>query len=130
MLSLSTFASIMKLGPRKLSCSAFSLSLAEETGHLMDALVECSSINEVYQFILGIGLRREFLKHFSLRAVLHSGDPEVVRKERLFWIDLIQNSLRGSLAREGLHSKLSSSSQCEVRCLLCIPQRFCSGVNF
>lgn len=113
MLSLSTFASIMKLGTGKLSCPAFSRSLAEETGYLMDGLAEFSSIEQVYHFTLSIGLRNEFLKHFGGRAALHTSDSTTSKEERFFWVELIRESLRSSLAREGVRSKLASSTHFE-----------------
>ncbi|KAI5053986.1 hypothetical protein GOP47_0031121, partial [Adiantum capillus-veneris] len=114
MLSLSTFASIMKLGTGKLSCLAFSCNLVEETGYLMDGLVEFSSIEYVYEFTSSIGLKNEFLKHFGLRASLHNVDSKSDNKESLFWVGLIRKLLKSSLTREGVRSKLAASSQSEV----------------
>lgn len=114
MLALSICASIMKLGPGKLSCSAFSLHLVEETGLLMDALVQRASMDQVYHFTSSIGLKSEFLKHFGSRAALHKGDLNFNERERVFWIELVEKSLKGALAREGVRSKLSSFAHLEV----------------
>ncbi|MCO5554468.1 hypothetical protein L7F22_007997 [Adiantum nelumboides] len=113
MLSLSTFASIMKLGTGKLSCLAISCNLVEETGYLMDKLAEFSSVERAYECTSGIGLKNEFLKHFGLRAALHNVDFKIDKKERLFWVELIRKLLKSSLAREGVRSKLATSSQSE-----------------
>lgn len=114
MLALSICAAIMKLGPGKISCSDFSLELAEETGRLMESLVEYSSIDQVYHFTSSVGLRSEFFTHFGPRAAADKSELNLDERERLFWIELVQQSVIGALAREGVRSKLSSFGNIEV----------------
>ena len=112
-MSLTIFASIIKLGPKKLSNHIFTEYLLEETSQLMGALSECLSIEHVYQFTETVGLRTQFLKYFGPRAAQKS-IPDFDEKERTFWIGVVQKLLKGAMTREGVRAKLPPL---EVVCL-------------
>ncbi|XP_078156703.1 uncharacterized protein LOC144552595 isoform X1 [Carex rostrata] len=115
MLSLSCLAAITKLGPAKISCQTFFSMVPETTGRFMDMLLDFVTINEAYQSLKDIGLRREFLCHFGPRvATVRSLDDQKFINEMKFWIDLTQRKLQRAISREKIWSRLTTCESIEV----------------
>lgn len=113
MLALSSIAALMKLGPAKVSCSQFSSTLFEMNGKLMDTLANLIPIDQVYHFTTEVGLRREFLGYFGPRATAYRGKNNI-GGEGAFWVDLVQQQLRGAISRERIWSRLTTYESIEV----------------
>ncbi|KAL3536071.1 hypothetical protein ACH5RR_004532 [Cinchona calisaya] len=114
MLALSCIAAIMKLGPTKISCAQFFSSISETTGRLMDMLVEFMPIRQAYHSLKDIGLRREFLVHFGLRAAATRVEHDRRTEDVIFWVSLVQKQLQKAIDRERIWSKLTTSESIEV----------------
>lgn len=115
MLALSSIAAVMKLGPAKVSCPQFSSTLLELNGKLMDTLAELIPIDQVYHFTSEVGLRREFLLYFGPRATAYRGKNDLLGgEEGAFWVDLVQQQLRGAIHRERIWSRLTTYESIEV----------------
>ncbi|XP_024519800.1 uncharacterized protein LOC9648011 [Selaginella moellendorffii] len=102
-LTITACGAAMKLGPATVSCAAFTSTLTDEIGRLMNMQTEFVSITEVYSFSCNLGLRREFLSYFGSRA---ASGPLGGADERAFWVDLSEQFLRNALTREGVLTKL------------------------
>ncbi|KAK6942567.1 hypothetical protein RJ641_027944 [Dillenia turbinata] len=114
MLALTCMAAITKLGPAKISCSQFFSMILDNTGRLMDMLVNFVPIPQAYQSIKEIGLRREFLVHFGPRAAASGSKNSQCPEEVIFWIDLVQKQLQRAIDRERIWSRLTTSESIEV----------------
>ncbi|XP_026439593.1 uncharacterized protein LOC113338377 isoform X1 [Papaver somniferum] len=113
MLALTCVAAITKLGPAKVSCPQFFSLIPDETGRLMDMLVDFVPIRQAYYSIKDIGLRREFLVHFGPRAA-SSRVNDKGAEELAFWVEIIQQQLQRAIDREKIWSKLTTSESIEV----------------
>eukprot|EP00249_Psilotum_nudum_P023590 c28931_g1_i3 orf=712-3279(+) len=113
-LALSVCAAIKKLGPAKLSCSSFSSVLSEEMTHLLNLLIKFTSINQIYVFTSNIGLKQEFFSHFAPRAASIRSVSVFSEEEKVFWVEIFQELLRGALARECIHARFASHLDIEV----------------
>ncbi|XP_021865475.1 uncharacterized protein [Spinacia oleracea] len=113
-LALVCTATIIKLGPAKVSCSQFYSMIPDITGSLMDVLVGNISIHEAYHAVKEIGLRREFLVHFGPRAAFCGVTDDCEIDEMVFWVDRVQKQLQRAISRERLWSKLTTSESIEV----------------
>ncbi|KAI3851711.1 hypothetical protein MKW92_000912 [Papaver armeniacum] len=111
MLALTCVAAITKLGPAKVSCPQFFSLIPDETGRLMDMLVDFVPIRQAYYSIKDIGLRREFLVHFGPRA---ASVNDKGAEELAFWVEIIQQQLQRAIDREKIWSKLTTSESIEV----------------
>lgn len=114
MLALSCQAALMKLGPTKISCTAFFSTIPETIGRLMDMLLEFVSIRQAYRSMKDIGLRREFLVHFGPRAGGCRGNNDGCTEEVKFWVNLVQKQLQKAIDRERIWSRLTTSESIEV----------------
>lgn len=114
MLALSSIAAVVKLGPAKVSCPQFSSTLLEMNGKLMDTLADLIPVDQVYHFTTEVGLRREFLVYFGPRATGYRGKTDMGREEGAFWVDLVQQQLRGAISRERIWSRLTTYESIEV----------------
>lgn len=113
-LAIGNTAAILKLGAAKLSCPPFFSTLTEEIGRLMSMLVEFLPIDQVYNFTSGVGLRDEFLDYFGQQAASYRDEGEMGGEEVVFWVDLVQQLLRGAIIRERIRTKLTSYDSIEV----------------
>jgi hypothetical protein len=114
MLALSCMAAIAKLGPTKTSCPQFLATFPDITGRLMDVLIEFVSIRQAYEYIKGIGLRREFLVHFGPQAASCRVKNDKDTEEVSFWVGLVQKQLRQAIERERIWSRLTTPETIEV----------------
>ncbi|XP_057865210.2 uncharacterized protein LOC131072923 isoform X1 [Cryptomeria japonica] len=114
MLALNCIASVIKLGLAKVSCPQFSSTLSDMTGKLMNTLASLIPIDQVYHFTTQVGLRREFLAYFGPRAATYRGQNDVGGEEGAFWVDLVQQQLRGAIDKERMWSKLTTYESIEV----------------
>lgn len=113
-LGLSSAAAIAKLGAAKLSCPLCFSTLMDEISRLMNILVEFLPINQVYHFTSSVGLRSQFLGNFGSRAVRYQDSGKLGGEEGAFWVDLVQQLLRGAIVREHIRTKLTSYDSIEV----------------
>lgn len=113
-LAISCAAAIVKLGVAKLSCPLCFNTLVDEIGRLMNMLVEFLPIDQVYNFTSSVGLRSQFLGNFGSRAVQYQDTGKLGGEEGAFWVDLVQQLLRGSIVREHIRTKLTSYDSIEV----------------
>lgn len=113
-LAISCAAAIAKLGAAKLSCPLCFSTLVDEIGRLMNMLVEFLPIDQVYKFASSVGLRSQFLGNFGYRAAQYQDTAELGGEEGAFWVDLVQQLLRGSMVREHIRTKLTSYDSVEV----------------
>ncbi|KAI3871956.1 hypothetical protein MKX03_016729 [Papaver bracteatum] len=113
MLALTCVAAITKLGPAKVSCPQFFSLIPDETGRLMDMLVDFVPIRQAYYSMKDIGLRREFLVHFGPRAASCRVNDKGA-EELAFWVEIIQQQLQRAIDREKIWSKLTTSESIEV----------------
>eukprot|EP01018_Ginkgo_biloba_P012128 Gb_31732 [translate_table: standard] len=114
MLAISNIAAVMKLGPAKVSCPQFSSTLSEVTGKLMNMVADLIPIDQVYCFTTEVGLRREFLSYFGPRAAAYRGKNDMGGEEGAFWVDMVQQQLRGAIDRERIWSRLTTYESIEV----------------
>ncbi|KAH9317532.1 hypothetical protein KI387_019301, partial [Taxus chinensis] len=114
MLALSNIAAIMKLGPAKVSCPQFFSTLSDLTGKLMNTLASLIPIDQVYHFTTQVGLRREFLAYFGSRAGTYRDQNDLGGEEGAFWVDLVQQQLRGAIDKERIWSRLTTYESIEV----------------
>ncbi|MCL7031229.1 hypothetical protein MKW94_008629 [Papaver nudicaule] len=113
MLALTCVSAITKLGPAKVSCPQFFSLIPDETGRLMDMLVDFVPIRQAYYSMKDIGLRREFLVHFGPRAASCRVNDKGA-EELAFWVEIIQQQLQRAIDREKIWSKLTTSESIEV----------------
>ncbi|OVA14422.1 LETM1-like [Macleaya cordata] len=113
MLALTCVAAITKLGPAKVSCPQFFSLIPDETGRLMDMLVEFIPIHQAYYSMKDIGLRREFLVHFGPRAASCRVNDRGA-EELAFWVELVQQQLQRAIDREKIWSRLTTCESIEV----------------
>eukprot|EP00249_Psilotum_nudum_P002031 c14862_g1_i1 orf=3-608(-) len=113
-LVLSIYAALMKLGPAKVSCFLFSSVLSEETARLLSLLIKFIPVNQLYIFTSRIGLKREFFFQFSSRAASIISVSLLTEEEKVFWVEFLQELLKGALARECIHGRLASHPNIEV----------------
>lgn len=114
MLALTCVAAITKLGPAKVSCPQFFSMIPDITGRLMDMLVDFISIEQAYQAVKKISLRREFLLHFGPRAASCRVRNDRDAEEVSFWVYIIQKQLQRAIDRERIWSRLTTSESIEV----------------
>jgi hypothetical protein len=81
---------------------------------LMDMLVDFLPIDQVYNFVSSVGLRSQFLGFFGLRATRCQLSCEE-GEEGAFWVDIVQQLLRGAIVREHIRTKLTAYDSIEVR---------------
>ncbi|KAG0557311.1 hypothetical protein KC19_11G119200 [Ceratodon purpureus] len=111
-MALSSTAALVMLGSAPVSNPVFSSMLVQAIFHLMEKLQESIPMNQVHRFCTDIGLKREFLGKFGLRAA----DDKKWRDdaEGEFWVYLVHQLLRGALVREGVRLRLKSRDTVEV----------------
>lgn len=114
MLALTCVAAITKLGPAKVSCTQFFSMIPDATGRLMDMLVDLMSVQQAYQLVKKIGLRKEFLLHFGPRAALCRARNDRDAEEVSFWVNIILKQLQQAIDRERIWSRLTTSESIEV----------------
>eukprot|EP00257_Ricinus_communis_P022061 XP_015581689.1 uncharacterized protein LOC8269720 [Ricinus communis] len=114
LLALSCIAAITKLGPTKVSCPQFFSMISDNTGRLMEMLVDFVPVGQAYHYIKDIGLRREFLVHFGPRAAAFGVKDDCSSEEVVFWVNLIQKQLQQAIDRERIWSRLTTSESIEV----------------
>ncbi|KAH7443213.1 hypothetical protein KP509_02G026100 [Ceratopteris richardii] len=113
-LALNSSGAVMKLGSARLSCPIWFSTLNDEIARLMNVFVEFLPIDQVYNFTSSVGLRSQFFENFGSRAVQYRDSGELAGEEGAFWIDVVQQLLRGAIVREHIRRKLTSYDSIEV----------------
>ncbi|XP_047311901.1 uncharacterized protein LOC124915260 [Impatiens glandulifera] len=98
-LAISCCAAVRKLGPGRLSCPMFSVSIEDVFIELMDFSHRIVSVNKLHQLGIEAGFEEDFLQHFGSRVL-----PSTDIKELEFWIGLVQEKLCLALHRESVIS--------------------------
>ncbi|XP_038988031.1 uncharacterized protein LOC120112535 [Phoenix dactylifera] len=108
-LATSCCVALTKLGAKRISCPAFTMSLPDLTRELMDTLHGSSSIGKLHRSATNAGFENEFLSHFGPKVLHHD-----TRGEVMFWMRLLEVKLVAAFSRENVITNLKRICNTQV----------------
>ncbi|XP_031269820.1 uncharacterized protein LOC116128238 isoform X1 [Pistacia vera] len=110
--AISCCAAVGKLGPERIVCPTFKMSIEDVSVELMNISGSFVPVDKLHQLATEAGFEPDFLSHFGKKVLLDKNTEELE-----FWIGLAQKKLSIAFYREGLlcgtknlHEKVQADS--------------------